>query len=248
MIEIKDLCKSFGERQVLKHINLQVKEGETLAIIGGSGSGKSTLLRLIIGLDRPTSGEIWIMGQETSQMKDNELDQLRMNMGMVFQYSALFDSMTVGDNVAFGLREHTDYSKDKISSIVAEKLEQVGLPGMENAMPGELSGGMKKRVSLARAIAFDPKIIFYDEPSSGLDPVMTAKIDDLIIATKERMKATSIVVTHDMASACNIADRIAMVYEGELLAVDTVENFCRLEDPRIKAFLRGLYVGKESGK
>ena len=160
MIEIKDLCKSFGERQVLKHINLQVKEGETLAIIGGSGSGKSTLLRLIIGLDRPTSGEIWIMGQETSQMKDNELDQLRMNMGMVFQYSALFDSMTVGDNVAFGLREHTDYSKDKIASIVAEKLEQVGLPGMENAMPGELSGGMKKRVSLARAIACDPKIIF----------------------------------------------------------------------------------------
>ena len=248
MIKIRDVCKSFGSHEALKHINLDIVEGETLAIIGGSGSGKSTLLRLLIGLDRPTSGEIYIMGNPIAGMSEKRLDELRMNMGMVFQYSALFDSMTVGENVAFGLREHTDYPEEKIRAIVAEKLEQVGLPGMENAMPGELSGGMKKRVSLARAIAFDPKIIFYDEPSSGLDPVMTAKIDDLIIATKERMKATSIVVTHDMASACNIADRIAMVYEGELLAVDTVENFCRLEDPRIKAFLRGLYVGKESGK
>ena len=248
MIKIRDVCKSCGSHEALKHINLDIVEGETLAIIGGSGSGKSTLLRLLIGLDRPTSGEIYIMGNPIAGMSEKRLDELRMNMGMVFQYSALFDSMTVGENVAFGLREHTDYPEEKIRAIVAEKLEQVGLPGMENAMPGELSGGMKKRVSLARAIAFDPKIIFYDEPSSGLDPVMTAKIDDLIIATKERMKATSIVVTHDMASACNIADRIAMVYEGELLAVDTVENFCRLEDPRIKAFLRGLYVGKESGK
>ena len=248
MIKIRDVCKSFGSHEALKHINLDVVEGETLAIIGGSGSGKSTLLRLLIGLDRPTSGEIYIMGNPIAGMSEKRLDELRMNMGMVFQYSALFDSMTVGENVAFGLREHTDYPEEKIRAIVAEKLEQVGLPGIEASMPGELSGGMKKRVGLARAIAFNPKIIFYDEPSSGLDPIMTAKIDDLIIATKERMKATSIVVTHDMASACNIADRIAMVYEGELLAVDTVENFCRLEDPRIKAFLRGLYVGKESGK
>ena len=248
MIEIKDLCKIFGERQVFKHINLQVKEGETLAIIGGSGSGKSTLLRLIIGLDRPTSGEIWIMGQETSQMKDNELDQLRMNMGMVFQYSALFDSMTVGDNVAFGLREHTDYSKDKIASIVAEKLEQVGLPGMENAMPGELSGGMKKRVSLARAIAFDPKIIFYDEPSSGLDPITTVKIDELMKETQKKQKATSVVVTHDMVSACNIADRIAMIYEGELIAIDTVQNFCHIKDERVQSFMQRMYMGREQAE
>ena len=169
MIRIENICKSFGEKQVLKNINMEIREGETLAIIGGSGSGKSTLLRLLIGLDRPTSGEIYIMGQAISHMQEAELDKLRMNMGMVFQYSALFDSMTVGENVAFGLREHTDLSEEEIQTIVARKLEQVGLPGIQSTMPGELSGGMKKRVGLARAIAFDPKIIFYDEPSSGLD-------------------------------------------------------------------------------
>ena len=248
MIKIKNLCKTFGQRQVLKNINLEVHEGETLAIIGGSGSGKSTLLRLMIGLIEPTSGEINIMGQEISHLKESEMDKLRMNMGMVFQYSALFDSMTVGENVAFGLREHTNYDQKKIQSIVAEKLEQVGLPGMEGAMPGELSGGMKKRVSLARAIAFEPKLIFYDEPSSGLDPIMTAKIDELIMATQKRLKATSVVVTHDMTSACTIADRIAMVYEGELIAVDTVENFCKLQDERVRAFLRSLYVGEEADR
>lgn len=237
-IKIENICKSFGESEALKHINLDIRKGETIAIIGGSGSGKSTLLRLLIGLDKPTSGEIYIMGQPTSRMSEKEMDELRMYMGMVFQYSALFDSMTVGDNVAFGLREHTDMSEAEIVEVVAEKLAQVGLPGIENAMPGELSGGMKKRVSLARAIAFNPEIIFYDEPSSGLDPVMTAKIDELIIGAKEKQKATSVVVTHDMASACTIADRIAMIYEGELIAVDTVENFLELDDARVQAFLR----------
>lgn len=246
MIKIRDVCRSFGSNEVLKHITLDIMEGETLAIIGGSGSGKSTLLRLLIGLDRPTSGEIYIMGRPIAAMNEKQLDELRLNMGMVFQYSALFDSMTVGDNVAFGLREHTDYSEEKIKKIVAEKLEQVGLPGIEAAMPGELSGGMKKRVGLARAIAFDPKIIFYDEPSSGLDPLMTAKIDELIIATQQKQKATSVVVTHDMASACTIADRIAMIYEGQLIAVDTVENFQRLDDPRIQGFLQRMYAGREA--
>lgn len=246
MIKIRDVCRSFGSNEVLKHITLDIMEGETLAIIGGSGSGKSTLLRLLIGLDRPTSGEIYIMGRPIAAMNEKQLDELRLNMGMVFQYSALFDSMTVGDNVAFGLREHTDYSEEKIRKIVAEKLEQVGLPGIEAAMPGELSGGMKKRVGLARAIAFDPKIIFYDEPSSGLDPLMTAKIDELIIATQQKQKATSVVVTHDMASACTIADRIAMIYEGQLIAVDTVENFQRLDDPRIQGFLQRMYAGREA--
>lgn len=246
MIKIRDVCRSFGSNEVLKHITLDIMEGETLAIIGGSGSGKSTLLRLLIGLDRPTSGEIYIMGRPIAAMNEKQLDELRLNMGMVFQYSALFDSMTVGDNVAFGLREHTDYSEEKIKKIVAEKLEQVGLPGIEAAMPGELSGGMKKRVGLARAIAFDPKIIFYDEPSSGLDPLMTAKIDELIIATQQKQKATSVVVTHDMASACTIADRIAMIYEGQLIVVDTVENFQRLDDPRIQGFLQRMYAGREA--
>lgn len=237
MIKIKNICKEFNGKPALKNISMEIKDGETLAIIGGSGSGKSTLLRLMIGLIRPTSGELWIGDQEISHLSDSELDKVRLRMGMVFQYSALFDSMTVGDNVAFGLREHTKLSEKEISKIVAEKLELVGLPGMENYMPGELSGGMKKRVSLARAIAFEPEIIFYDEPSSGLDPIMTAKIDELIVSTQKQLNVTSIVVTHDMVSACHIADRIAMIYEGELIAIDTVENFKKLQDERVQAFM-----------
>ena len=192
----------------------------------------------MIGLIQPTSGQIWIGDDEISRLGEKEMMRVRLRMGMVFQYSALFDSMTVGDNVAFGLVEHTDFSKEKIQAIVREKLHQVGLDGVENRMPNELSGGMKKRVSLARAIAFGPEIIFYDEPSSGLDPVTTTKIDDLIIETQKALNVTSIVVTHDMVSACRIADRIAMVYNGELIAVDTPDNFKKLDDPRVKAFFR----------
>ena len=246
MIKLIDINKSFKERQVLRHINLSVADGETLVIIGGSGSGKSTLLRLMVGLIAPTSGEIWIDAQEISQMKEEALDQVRLKMGMVFQYSALFDSMTVGDNVAFGLREHTDYSEEKIRRIVAEKLALVGLSGVENMMPSELSGGMKKRVGLARAIAFEPSIIFYDEPDSGLDPVMTGKIDELICTMQRQLGVTSVVVTHDMESAFLVGDRIAMVYEGEIIADETAEEFRRLQDPRVRAFLRGLAADKEA--
>ena len=246
MIKLIDINKSFKERQVLRHINLSVADGETLVIIGGSGSGKSTLLRLMVGLIAPTSGEIWIDAQEISQMKEEALDQVRLKMGMVFQYSALFDSMTVGDNVAFGLREHTDYSEEKIRRIVAEKLALVGLSGVENMMPSELSGGMKKRVGLARAIAFEPSIIFYDEPDSGLDPVMTGKIDELIRTMQRQLGVTSVVVTHDMESAFLVGDRIAMVYEGEIIADETAEEFRRLQDPRVRAFLRGLAADKEA--
>ncbi|MBR1553321.1 MAG: ABC transporter ATP-binding protein [Schwartzia sp.] len=237
MIELKQVEKSFGEKRVLKGVSFRVEDGETLALIGGSGSGKSTLLRLMIGLDRPTAGEIWIDGTEISRLSEEELDEVRLSMGMVFQYSALFDSMTVGDNVAFGLREHTDSSEEEIQSIVREKLALVGLPDAEAMMPGELSGGMKKRVSLARALAFGPSIIFYDEPDSGLDPVMTRKIDDLIVATQKKLGVTSIVVTHDMESACLVANRIAMLYEGEIIAMETTENFRRLKDPRVREFL-----------
>lgn len=247
MIKLVDICKNFGDKQALKHINLEVKQGETLAIIGGSGSGKSTLLRLMIGLISPSSGQLYIKGREVSNLSEDEMDKVRLSMGMVFQYSALFDSMTVGDNVAFGLREHTDLSEAEIKKIVAEKLELVGLPGTESMMPGELSGGMKKRVGLARAIAVEPEIIFYDEPSSGLDPIMTAKIDELIVSTQKKLQVTSIVVTHDMVSACHIADRIAMVYEGELIAVDTVERFRRLQDPRIQAFMRYTNIDSTGG-
>ncbi|MGP1366795.1 MAG: ABC transporter ATP-binding protein [Schwartzia sp. (in: firmicutes)] len=247
MIKLVNVNQSFGDRVVLRNINLTVKAGETLALIGGSGSGKSTLLRLMVGLMPPTSGEIWIDGQEISHLDEEALDEVRLKMGMVFQYSALFDSMTVGENVAFGLREHTDYSEDQIQQIVAEKLALVGLHDVAAMMPGELSGGMKKRVGLARAIAFAPSIIFYDEPDSGLDPVMTEKIDELILAMQRRLKVTSVVVTHDMESACLVADRIAMVYEGELIAHETVENFRRLKDPRVRAFLRGLALKEEAG-
>ncbi len=240
MIKIKNVSKYFGQKAALKNINLEIADGETLAIIGGSGSGKSTLLRLMIGLIQPTEGEIWIGDDEISQMNEDEMNKVRRRMGMVFQYSALFDSMTVGDNVAFGLVEHTDLDGAEIEKIVREKLKQVGLEGVENLMPNELSGGMKKRVSLARALAFNPEIIFYDEPSSGLDPVTTTKIDELILKTQKDLHVTSVVVTHDMVSACRISNRIAMVYNGDLIAVDTVENFVRLEDPRIKEFMRVL--------
>ena len=218
MIKLINVTKIFGKKVALRSINLEIADGETLAIIGGSGSGKSTLLRLMIGLIQPTSGQIWIGDDEISKMNEKELMRVRLRMGMVFQYSALFDSMTVGDNVAFGLVEHTDYSKEKIDQIVREKLHQVGLEGVENRMPNEL--------------------IFYDEPSSGLDPITTNRIDELIIETQRALNVTSIVVTHDMVSACRIADRIAMVFNGELIAVDTPDNFKKIQDKRVKEFFR----------
>lgn len=242
MIRLVDVRKSFGGKEVIHGIDLTVNDGETLAVIGGSGSGKSTLLRLMIGLIPPTSGEIWIGDKNIAGLTEEELDEIRLHMGMVFQYSALFDSMTVGDNVAFGLREHTSLSEEEIKKVVAEKLELVGLPGAESMMPTSLSGGMKKRVSLARAIAFGPEIIFYDEPSSGLDPIMTAKIDELITSTQKALKVTSVVVTHDMHSACRIADRIAMVAAGELVACEPVEEFLKLKDERVREFLAAAHM------
>ena len=247
MIRLKNVSKRFGEKVALKDISLTIEKGETVAIIGASGSGKSTLLRLMIGLDRPSGGEIHIGGDNITAMSENVLDRVRLRMGMVFQYSALFDSMSVGENVAFGLREHTDKGDDEIRHIVAEKLELVGLPGVEEMMPQELSGGMKKRVGLARAIATDPEIIFYDEPSSGLDPIMTAKIDELTIDMQRKLDVTSVVVTHDMVSASRIADRIAMIYDGELIAVDTVERFQNIADERVQAFFRTLHHRREAG-
>lgn len=247
MIRLKNVRKRFGDKDALKDITLTIEKGETIAIIGGSGSGKSTLLRLMIGLDRPTAGEIYIGADNIAAMSENALDRVRLRMGMVFQYSALFDSMTVGENVAFGLREHTTKTDEEIRSVVAEKLALVGLPDAARMMPQELSGGMKKRVGLARAIATDPEIIFYDEPSSGLDPIMTSKIDELIIDMQRKLDVTSVVVTHDMASASRIADRIAMIYDGQLIAVDTAERFQDIEDERVQAFFRTLHHRREAG-
>jgi phospholipid/cholesterol/gamma-HCH transport system ATP-binding protein len=244
MIRLANVNKVYDGKYALRDINLTIKKGETLAVIGGSGSGKSTLLQLLVGLIRPDSGEIYIDGQEITHLSEKEMDKVRLNMGMVFQYSALFDSMTVGENVAFGLREHRKLPEAKIQRIIKEKLDLVGLHGVEKKLPSELSGGMKKRVGLARAIAFEPDIIFYDEPSSGLDPITTAKIDELIVDMQKKLGVTSVVVTHDMASACRIADRIAMVYEGDLIAVDTVERFQQIEDERVQAFFKILHTEK----
>ena len=239
MIELKGVNKSFQQRRILKNINLEITKGETLAIIGASGSGKSTLLRLIIGLLKPDNGEIWIKNKEISNLSEKELNEVRLNMGMVFQYSALFDSMTIGDNVAFGLREHTTLSEAEIKEIVQENLRMVDLEGFENMMPNELSGGMKKRVSLARAIAFKPEILLYDEPSAGLDPMMSAKIDELIYHMQQKLGVTSIVVTHHMNSAFAIADRIAMIHEGEIIAIGDVEMIQNLENPIVQNFIHG---------
>ena len=247
MIRLNNVKKCFGDKEVLKGISLTIQRGETIAIIGGSGSGKSTLLRLMIGLDRPTSGAIHIGDENIAVLDEDALDRVRLRMGMVFQYSALFDSMSVGENVAFGLREHTTKNDDEIEHIVAEKLALVGLPDAAKLMPQELSGGMKKRVGLARAIATNPEIIFYDEPSSGLDPIMTAKIDELIIDMQKKLGVTSVVVTHDMASASRIADRIAMIYDGELIAVDTAARFQDIADERVQAFFRTLHHRREAG-
>ena len=244
MIRLANVNKVYDGKYALRDINLTIKKGETLAVIGGSGSGKSTLLQLLVGLIRPDSGEIYIGGQEITHLSEKEMDKVRLNMGMVFQYSALFDSMTVGENVAFGLREHRKLPEAKIQRIIKEKLDFVGLHGVEKKLPSELSGGMKKRVGLARAIAFEPDIIFYDEPSSGLDPITTAKIDELIVDMQKKLGVTSVVVTHDMASACRIADRIAMVYEGDLIAVDTVDRFQQIEDERVQAFFKILHTEK----
>ncbi|SFA98340.1 ABC transporter ATP-binding protein [Selenomonas ruminantium] len=244
MIRLANVNKVYDGKYALRDINLTIKKGETLAVIGGSGSGKSTLLQLLVGLIRPDSGEIYIGGKEITHLSEKEMDKVRLNMGMVFQYSALFDSMTVGENVAFGLREHRKLPEAKIQRIIKEKLDLVGLHGVEKKLPSELSGGMKKRVGLARAIAFEPDIIFYDEPSSGLDPITTAKIDELIVDMQKKLGVTSVVVTHDMASACRIADRIAMVYEGDLIAVDTVERFQQIEDERVQAFFKILHTEK----
>ena len=239
MIELKNVSMSYQERSILDNICLKVEAGEIMVVIGPSGAGKSTLLRLIIGLVKPTSGEIWVDGQEISEMDEDALNVIRRNMGMVFQYSALFDSMTVGENVAFGLRQHTAMTEEQISSVVRRTLRMVGLMGKENVMPSELSGGMKKRVSLARAIAVNPKIVLYDEPTSGLDPVMSSTINRLIMSTRRILGVTAVVVTHDMDSAFTIADHIAMMYDKKIIEVGTTDEIKNSANPLVQQFIRG---------
>lgn len=240
MIKLVNINMNFGGKQILHDINLEVTQGETLVIIGPSGSGKSTILRLIIGLLKPTSGEIWVKGREISRLSENQLNKIRMDMGMVFQYSALFDSMTVGENVAFGLREHTDLSEKEIAKIVSRNLRMVGLAERQQVMPNQLSGGMKKRVSLARAIAMKPEMMLYDEPTAGLDPIMSGTIDRLTMNTKRMLGVTSVVVTHQMSSAFTIADRIAMIHSGRIIEIGTVEEIKHSENALVQQFIHGL--------
>mgnify|MGYP000258183045 FL=1 len=237
MIKLVNIKMEYDKKVVLDNINLTVAPGETVAIIGPSGSGKSTLLRLMVGLTKPSAGEIWIENEEISQYKENALNKVRLKMGMVFQYSALFDFLSVGENVAFGLRQHTKLSNKEIQAIVKEKLRVVGLVGKEDFMPNQLSGGMKKRVSLARAIAINPQIILYDEPTAGLDPIMSAKIDKTIMNTQKIIGGVSVVVTHNMASAFAIADRIIMIYEGKIIAEGSTATIKESDNDIVQKFI-----------
>jgi phospholipid/cholesterol/gamma-HCH transport system ATP-binding protein len=243
MIKVVDLYKSFGSKQVLRGVNLEVHDAETLTIIGGSGTGKSLLLKNIIGLLKPDRGEIFIDDQETTHLNEAQLLKVQQKFGYLFQDAALFDSMTVGDNVAFGLRNLTDFTEQQIADRVLECLAVVGLQGVENLKPAALSGGMKKRVGLARAIAYRPEYVLYDEPTTGLDPIMADVINDLIIRLQEKLQVTSIVVTHDMKAAYKISDRIAMLYQGKIITVGAPDEIRNSEDPLVHQFVEGLSEG-----
>ncbi|MCB0722246.1 MAG: ABC transporter ATP-binding protein [Ignavibacteriae bacterium] len=237
MIEIKDLYKRFGSNEVLRGVNLTIHDGETMVIIGRSGCGKSVLLKHIIGLLEPDKGEIYIEGHNIVDMKEKEIYELRKKFGFLFQGAALFDSMSVGENVGLALKENTNMSKDEIARVVEDKLETVGLSGIEEMRPADLSGGMKKRVSLARSLATDPEYILYDEPTTGLDPVMSDQIDDLIKELADKLKVTSIVVTHDIFSVYDVADRVAMMHEGKIYFVGTPKELVETDDKLIRDFL-----------
>lgn len=245
MISLRQLTMAFGSKVVLDELDLDVYKGETLAVIGPSGSGKSTVIKVLTGLLAPTSGSVQIEGQETSGFDDDAWDELRCHMGVVFQYSALFDFLSVGENVAFGLRRHFKLPEAEIQHRVAALLEMVGMPATQSMMPAELSGGMKKRVGLARALAMQPQVVFYDEPTSGLDPVMTMTISRLIRKTQQTLGVTSVLVTHDMESAYFAADRIAMLYKGKIVQVGTPDEIKRSRNPIVHAFVNGLELKEE---
>lgn len=240
MLKIRQLKIAFGDKIVLNDLDLDVYEGETLAIIGPSGTGKSTVIKVLTGLLAPTSGSVIIDGQETRDFDESQWDGLRSRMGVVFQYSALFDFLSVGENVAFGLRRHFQLSEEEIQKRVATLLELVGMPNTQRMLPAELSGGMKKRVALSRALAMEPRLVLYDEPTSGLDPVMTMTISRLIRKTQQQLGLTSILVTHDMASAYYAADRIAMLDKGKIVQIGTPEEIKQSTNPVVHAFVNGL--------
>jgi phospholipid/cholesterol/gamma-HCH transport system ATP-binding protein len=236
IIQVKDLVTYYGSRKILDGVTFDVFPGETMVVLGRSGCGKSTLLRHLIGLARPTSGEILIKGKDITRMRESEVIQILKRVGMLFQSAALFNSMTVGENVALPLKEHTQLEDSTIKIMTRMKLEQVGLSGFENFMPAQLSGGMKKRAGLARAIAMDPEILFCDEPSAGLDPIVAVGIDNLLIKLKKAFKMTIVVVTHELASVELIADRVAMLHEGKVVAYGPLKSIRKSTDPLVQQF------------
>ncbi len=239
IISVRNLVKRFGDRAVLDGVTVDIPEGKITVIMGGSGCGKSTFLRHLIGLYQPDEGEILIDGQNIVGLSEKPMNGVKRKFGMLFQGSALFNSMTVGENVALPLREHTDLSDEIIGIIVKVKLELVGLTGFENFMPHEISGGMKKRVALARAIALDPKIVFYDEPGAGLDPITASMIDQLILDLSRKLKITSVVVSHEMKSAFRIADQMIVLHRGKVLEVGTSQQIQETTNPYIRQFING---------
>ncbi len=243
MIEIINLKKSFNGKKVLDGINLTIETGRITVIIGRSGEGKSVLIKHIIGLLKPDEGIIRVDGQEITSMSEKEFSEVQKKFGMLFQGAALFDSMTVGENVAFPLREHTDLDDETIMKIVRDKLKRVGLVGVEDMMPAELSGGMKKRVGLARAIVMDPEIVLFDEPTTGLDPIMADSIASLMLDTQRDLKTTYIVITHDIDLTYKIADKVAMLHQGKIIAEGTVEEIKKNPNPVLRQFLEGRAEG-----
>ena len=236
-IEVNDLVTHYGPREILHGIDLSINEDEIMIIMGGSGSGKSTLLRYLLGLGTPSSGSINLLGKDITKISNNEMHKLRQNMGVAFQGGALLSSMTVGENVKLPLREHTNLDEKTMEIMARMKLEVVNLGGFEKMMPAELSGGMIKRAALARAIVMDPKLMFFDEPSAGLDPVVSAELDELILELRDAMKMTIVVVTHELESAFKIADRITVLDQGNILMTDTVENIKNSDNERIQSLL-----------
>lgn len=237
-IQARKLTKIFGDNVVLKDVDLDIERSKVNVIIGASGVGKSVLIKHFIALMRPTSGEVWVDGVNVFDLNSKELAEFRRKFGLVFQFAALFDSLSVFDNCAFPLREHTRKSKSEISDIVTDRLEALGLGGTQHKFPGELSGGMRKRVGLARALVLEPEILMYDEPTTGLDPLATKNVDDMILSAQERYKVTSVVISHDMASVFRIADRIAVLYKAGIKASGSVEEIRDLDDEYVQAFIR----------
>ncbi len=238
-IELKNVSKRFGRLVVLRHLNLSIQKGESIVVIGASGTGKSVLLKHIVGLLRPDEGEVYFDGNRVDHLPERDLMKIRERFGFLFQMGALFDSLTVEQNIAFPIIEHTNKSADETSQMVDEKLRLVGLPEVKKKMPMELSGGQRKRVALARAIAMSPEVILYDEPTTGLDPVRSDVINELILKLQRELKVTSIVVTHDMASAFKVADRIVMLHEGRLIFDGTPEEIKTTDNQVVRRFVTG---------